>query len=162
MAFAPYDDSDEEFDMFEYISYRYLPPREFDGSPIIDCSATEFVDQMPDVDKVCFCFVKDSEYLEMVHLENMADEVGFKLESLTKFVSQLGDITKIDFSIGYVDLIAKMEVDSYIFIDIAEAFDNIAETYHIDDGMNAHEFAYEYTNFFTNEAIQTQPISSMV
>jgi hypothetical protein len=47
-------------------------------------------------------------------------------------------------------------------LEIEKAFSDIVETFNTGVDMNPHEFAFKYTNFFTSEAIQMDPIKSMV
>ena len=99
----------------------------------------------------------------MRHIEQLFSEMSSILEFYSVLNGEYKNMESIDVNnlANYTDIIAKVESDSYVFIDMINAFDSIVDSLDIDD-MGAHEFSYRYTNFFTSEAINIEPFAQMI
>ena len=110
------------------------------------CSDTEFLDLNPEVSKYCFCFIRDSEYLEIRHLENLREAVKSN-DLLTQFIDELNQIQMINFNVGYLELEENLQLMNYIFLDVVNAYSAYSESLE-ESYISPFKLSQRYTNFF--------------
>jgi hypothetical protein len=124
------------------------------------CSDAEFIDLNPELQKYCFCFIKDSDFLEIRQLENFRELIK-ENDLLTQFINELNQIQMIEFNVGYLQLNESLHSLDYVLLNVIDAYSNYSDS--LDDGyISPFELSQEFTNFFADQAIEQYPISEII